>query len=177
MRSAPSTPRSNSRPALLKAAAALLADGHVPTIGAVATLAGVTKGAVQHHFANREALISAVGTDLLIRFNELTTQGERPRSPQVAARLYVDASLDLDDPPSSRALLVACATEPTVAEMWKRWLDEQRLPGTERDMEMRLLVARLAADGLWLSDALGMYGIDGEMREAVRTELHRIIGS
>lgn len=175
MKSDPSPPRSSSRPALLKAAAALLADGNVPTIGAVAALAGVTKGAVQHHFANRNALISAVGTDLLFRFNELTAPGEMPLNPQVAARLYVDASLDLDDPSSSRALLVACATEPAVTEMWKRWLDEQRLPGTDRDMEMRLLVARLAADGLWLSDALGMYGIDGEMREAIRTELHRII--
>ena len=176
MKSASLPPRSSSRPALLRAAAALLADGKVPTIGAVATLAGVTKGAVQHHFPNREALISAVGTDLLFWFNELTTPEGLPCSPHVAARRYVDASLDFNDAPSSRALLVACATEPTVAEMWKRWLGEQRLPSTERDTEMRLLVARLAADGLWLSDALGMYDIDGKMREAIRTELHRIIG-
>lgn len=53
---------------LLEAGAQLLASGDQLSIGAVADLAGVTKGAVQHHFPTREALVIALYEHLAATF-------------------------------------------------------------------------------------------------------------
>ena len=56
------------RERLLSACVELLAEGVPLSIGEVATLAGVTKGAVQHHFGTREALLMALYDELERQF-------------------------------------------------------------------------------------------------------------
>jgi AcrR family transcriptional regulator len=55
---------------LLDAGAQLLVHGEQLSIGAVAEIADVTKGAVQHHFPTREALVMALYDHLVAEFQD-----------------------------------------------------------------------------------------------------------
>lgn len=158
------------RAALLEAAARLLQHGATVSIGSVAEEAGVSKGAVQHHFASRSGLFTALADELIASFDE-DVKAEIRRDPMRAgahARAYarVGARAAITEYEWSRAVICASVAERDVAARWRNWVQDDLAhdEGSEA-AKIDMLLARLAADGLWLSDILGIYPLSPDIRE------------
>lgn len=161
------------RAKLLAAGAELLSEGVPLSIGEVAAAAGVTKGAVQHHFGSRESLLAAIYDDLQLHL-EQALESHRPG--MSAAESYVaatvNAPLDRTTTMQWRALLVACVIERGLADRWGSWTRADRTSDGKESASQ--LIARLAADGLWLSDTLGTYALGKSERKELAQALHQL---
>jgi AcrR family transcriptional regulator len=125
------------------------------TLAAVAAHAGVSKGGLLYHFANKDALITAVIERLIDGFDALIESFRQGR-PGWYTRAYVEATFtilaeqDADLARRRWAAVDAAATDPQLraplAEAERRW-KSARLE-EEPDPELSLL-ARFAADGVW----------------------------
>lgn len=130
----------------------------------MAKAAGVSKGAVQHHFGTREHLIAALNDVYLREFDEARSAADEATP---AALQY--ASLSLHAPTDTdtvrwRGLLVASVMERSVAARWSERVQAERAKDSASNA--RALLVRLAADGLWLSDVVNIYKIsDSERKE------------
>ena len=160
---------------LLHAAAAVIRrQGSLNlTLEAVAQAAGVSKGGLLYHYPNKEALVAA-----LIQ-HELDT-GERllddfqARDGEVIgswARAY--AALTLGGDPAqdvSAGLFAAVALNPALLEpvraRYRAWQQAAESDGLDPALGTLL---RLAMDGLWLSDLLGLAAPQGAQRRALGT--------
>jgi AcrR family transcriptional regulator len=167
---APDAVRAN----LINAAADLLAHGETLSMSTVAERAGVTKGAVQHHFGTRDAMLDAMFAAHLNDFEQdLAARAAQDGAPGHAARAYVNATVEnagpAHEPMAWRALLVAAVIDRPIAERWSHWVAgrrrEDRAPGSQE------LIMRLAADGLWLSDLLGVYDLSAKERAELQEAL------
>lgn len=159
------------RAALLDAVTALLAEGQAISIGAVADRAGVSKGAAQHHFGTRAAMLEAVMDACLADFTH-QIEAERAAGETDAARAYVRATFHgapAEGLAQWRAMLAALVVERTAAHRWSEWLAEDRRQ--DRPSDSRDLILRLAADGLWLSDLLGLYRLSADERTRLEADL------
>jgi AcrR family transcriptional regulator len=156
-------PRPSRRTALLDAAIAVIrrAGAQALTLDAVAAEAGTSKGGVLYHFASKRALIDGLIARWLDDFEAQLEDGD-------VAAAYVRAC-DLkragpDVTASEFGLLAALIEEPrmleAVRERYAAWM--QRMLG-ELNRDDAWLV-RLAADGLWYADLLGIAAPEGEDR-------------
>jgi AcrR family transcriptional regulator len=170
------------RARLIDAAASLLAQGLPVSIGAIAVAAGVSKGALQHHFGTREELFAAMYEAYMAEFKE-TAAATGPGIP--AALSYARATLELpvsgSETANWRALLVACVVDRGLAARWSEWVAAERKkdPRADEGPDTRAsatsLLVRLAADGLWLSDVLGVYAIDDDERHALKSLIEELL--
>jgi AcrR family transcriptional regulator len=147
------------------------------TLDTVAAQAGLSKGGLLYHFATKDALVEALVEDWLDRFEAEVVKGtaERPWAPayaRVCARPRSAAERTTDV-----ALLVAMAGDPAGLEAVRRryatWQD--RLVADAPDAADATLV-RLAADGLWFADLLGLAPPTGQLRQAVTARLEKLRG-
>ncbi|MPQ57082.1 TetR/AcrR family transcriptional regulator [Duganella sp. FT27W] len=145
------------RRALLDCAASIAASeglGAV-TVAGVSLAAGVTKGALFHHFANKQALVNAMVDGLM---QELDTALDTLIAADAVSRgsftrAYVHAALTMDDTTTRiwSALIGALSTEPQVATQWHAWLAQRLRRHADTDADEILAVVRLAADGAWFT--------------------------
>lgn len=161
------------RARILGAAADLLAEGAPASIGSVAESAGVTKGAVQHHFGTREALLQALWDTTQSGFvadmgRDAARHGAHPTCAASYLRTTVRAGTRRQVTRRWRAILAASVTERALARQWSDWMAACRRDNAEG---MNELVVRLAADGLWLSDLLGIYKLSAKERQALEDAL------
>jgi AcrR family transcriptional regulator len=125
-----------TRDQLIEVATRLFAErGYEDTsIEAVLTAAGVSRGALYHHFAGKDALFEAVVESVENRIMaELTTAVDGVRDPLAILTAAVLAWIDLaGDPVIQRIILIDA---PSVLG-WDRWraMDEQRTFGTARGL-------------------------------------------
>jgi AcrR family transcriptional regulator len=169
-------PRPSRRAQLLDAAIAVIRrDGaQALTLDAVAAQAGVSKGGVLYHFASKRALIDGLVDCWLDDFEG------RFDGPDFAAA-YVRASDLAAAGPELRAsefgMLAALIEDPEVLEVARQrhaeWME--RMLGGELAREDAWLV-RLAADGLWYSDLLGIAPPQGEDRRRLMARLLALAG-
>ncbi|MCT1425398.1 TetR/AcrR family transcriptional regulator [Corynebacterium sanguinis] len=134
------------------------------TIDAVAEQAGITKGGLLYHFPSRTALLSGVYEQLAADWEkEMVSAAGKPASEatraerlaayvRVAARSMTRAELVfMADGAAHRDLFAPCA------EVAARWTTPLPQPGVDDRYpreELRMLTARMAADGLWSYEAL-----------------------
>ena len=175
--------RGDTRARLLDAASAVVRrDGaQALTLEAVAAQAGVSKGGLLYHFRSKRELLEAMVGGWLEEFQgEIETAAaaeQRLVRPRLRARLRHER---LGGPPSarpssacwprwspSRAVLAAARAS---YEGWQARLVE------ESDEPVEVTVARLAADGLWLADLLGLGPPAGELRAQVLARLLELAG-
>lgn len=158
--------RPSSRTAILDAAFRLAGrdEGAVEiTFEATAKEAGVTKGGVLYHFPTRQDLVLAVVEYVALRVEEtmLASLGKpfEQATPAERIRAYVGA---VDAGRLTRADLAVYAegiANPAFCVPWEnilgRWLslDDVKDPAERA----RLRTAHLAADGLWISEATGVF--------------------
>ncbi|WP_407540338.1 TetR/AcrR family transcriptional regulator [Deinococcus radiomollis] len=166
--------------ALLQAAAAVIrrAGSLNLTLEAVAREAGVSKGGLLYHFPNKEALVAGLigheldGGERLLA--ELYEQG-RP-APGRWARAYADLTLGGDPAQDvSAGLVAAVALNPEllepVRERYRQWQDAAEADALEPGLGTLL---RLAMDGLWLADLLGLAPPDAEERRTLGSLIERL---
>ena len=172
------------RAQLLQAASDIATDHSVQavTLDAVAERAGVTKGALQYHFANKQGLLDALFEQTLAHFESqiearIAADREDPRGAN--ARAYLHATIDETNPAAStnvlRVLVAAMMTDPEIRERYsapmRKWTRPDPLP---LEQAARLMICRLAADGLWISDLLGYQDMSPEMRDEVVRQIERM---
>jgi AcrR family transcriptional regulator len=146
------------------------------TLDAVAKRAGVSKGGLLHHFPSKHALLMAMVEDISSRFMAHVAEQARddPDAHGRTARAYVRTVIDEPDSEIRRwgALSAAFMSDPSLLKDWRARLTELRaVDRTEAADPVSLMVARLAADGLWLADVCGLYGIDDDMRRRIADRL------
>lgn len=158
---------------IFDACAELLAKGQSPSIREVAQIAGVTTGAVQHHFGTRSQMLMAFQAQSLANIEACLQQS--PEHEETAAQKYVRASIELFHSPTTaqrhKAWLTAAVTEPEVAQAWMQWLDSNRRSENESTLQ---LVARLAADGIWLAELLGSYQLSLTEKRQVQEAISQL---
>ena len=160
-------PRGDTRGRLLEAAGAVIRreGAQALTLDAVAAEAGVSKGGLLYHFASKRELLDGLVGRWLDEFQRDIDDagGTFPAG-------YVKAS---DGAKAEEAgLLAALVADPAVLaavrERYATWQDRVVAEGGD---PVETTVARLAADGLWLADLLGMAPPQGELRERVLARL------
>ena len=138
------------------------------TLDAVAAEAGVSKGGLLYHFKTKRDLLDAMLAGWL---EEFAGEIEAASDGGFAAG-YVRASDMSGWAAAERAtefgLLAAMVDEPgTLERVRERYAEWQARLSEESDDPVLATVARLAADGLWLADLLGLAPPSGELRERV----------
>lgn len=141
---------------LLEAAAALALEGGIGavTVQAVARRAGVTKGGLFHHFADKDALISVLFDELLDAFNqaiEAALAEEPPAACGRFTRAYIRATL-APAPADSAALNAVLLLSAPARQRWSDWLRAALSRHRATDHGLQLEILRHSADGLWLAD-------------------------
>ena len=153
-------PRPSRRSELLDAATAVVRrDGaQALTLDAVAAEAGVSKGGVLYHFGSKRALIEGL-VDSWLDDREARLEGSD------FATAYVRACEAEGSTAFGFGLLAALIEDPEVLEVARErqaeWME--RMLGGALDRADAWLV-RLAADGLWYSDLLGIAAPQGDDR-------------
>ncbi len=159
--------RGDTRARLLDAAGAVIRrDGaQALTLDAVASEAGVSKGGLLYHFASKRDLLDALVVRWLDEF-----QRDIDAAGGTFPVGYVRAS---DGAKAEEAgLLAALVADPAVlAAVRDRYATWQDRIATEGGDPVEATVARLAADGLWLADLLGMAPPEGDLRMRVMARL------
>jgi AcrR family transcriptional regulator len=159
--------RTETRGRLLEAAGVVIRrDGaQALTLDAVAAQAGVSKGGLLYHFASKRELLDGLVERWLDEF-----QRDIDAAGGTFPVGYVRAS---DGAKAEEAgLLAALVADPDVlAVVRDRYATWQDRVVTEGGDPVEATVARLAADGLWLADLLGMAPPEGELRARVLARL------
>jgi AcrR family transcriptional regulator len=156
------TPAASTRNRLLDAAATVVRrDGtQALTLDAVAREAGVSKGGLLYHFKSKHDLVAAMVDRWLADFGR-----EIEAADDVFVRGYIKANTPDEH---ELGMLAALVADPdllvAVRHQYGIWQD--RVERESRD-PVDATVARLAADGLWLAELLGMGPPAGELRERV----------
>ena len=177
-----SSKKETTRDRLLDAAEAVVARERVArlTLDAVAAEAGMSKGGVLYHFGTKDALLGAMVRRLYETFEEgmESRVDSMPEAPGRFARAFVDATLESSPPRPegalgvSAGLLTAIAHAPglldPLRERYASW--QESVVGDGVDPAVATLV-RLAADGLWFAELLGLAPPEGELRARVRQAL------
>ena len=160
--------RPSRREALLDAAIRVIRrDGAQKlTLDAVAAEAGVSKGGILYHFATKRALVDGLLERWLADFDRRLEASEDPLAEYVRC-----SDLQDEDPgvtASEFGMLAALIEEPQVLEAVRsfqaRWM-ERMLAGHADPADAWLV--RLAADGLWYADLLGLAAPQGDDRSAL----------
>ncbi|WP_165956556.1 TetR/AcrR family transcriptional regulator [Kribbella antibiotica] len=171
--------RPSSRTAILDAAFRLAGHdgGSIEiTFEATAKEAGVTKGGVLYHFPTRDDLVLGVVGYVAQRVDEamldrLSTPFEQATAAE-RIRAYVDVVAAGRLTRADLAIFAESLANPALAAPWEavlsRWLAVDEV--ADRVVRARLRTAHLAADGLWIADATGIFA-PADDRQAVIDQL------
>lgn len=172
-RSAPET-----RVRLLDAAEALILEAG-PTalvLDEVARRAEVSKGGLLYHFASKRALVDGLLERLIERLqSEQEAQAaEEADEPGGWTRAYLDSTVAADGSPADESahllasLLVNFGEDRDALDPLRtafgRWQDEIQKDAID---PVEATIVRLAADGLWMSQLLGLKPLPAKLGRAV----------
>ncbi|GAA1810121.1 TetR/AcrR family transcriptional regulator [Planosporangium flavigriseum] len=166
----------DTRQRLLDAMIALAETSGVAsvTLEAVSAHAGVSKGGLLHYFPNKAALLEAMVEEIVRRYYDRIAArvGQGPEPEDAVARAYVATSANLG--PGTKlwtAVLTASLLQPSLLEILRDRSRQLWAEGMKQTDNVDAAVAWLAADGLWLSEMLGLYEVTPELRAAVTARL------
>jgi AcrR family transcriptional regulator len=167
--------RRDTRGDLVDAAVAVVRrDGaQALTLDAVAAQAGVSKGGLLYHFKSKRQLLDAMIASWLDEWEaEFEGAGEADGFTAAFVRTSHLGGAGQEERAAEFALLAALVAEPEVLarvrERYASWQDRVEREGSD---PVEATVARLAADGLWLADLLGLAPPQGALREGVLARL------
>jgi AcrR family transcriptional regulator len=173
--------RPNNRDSILRAAERLILNHGVGslTLEEVASSAGMSKGGLLYHFKTKDELVQQL---LVFAFSNFEASVERlalaDNDPGRWVRAYVHATFEVDaateaESLASAALIVAyfgkdSSVRKLYEEAQSRWSERARDDGLAPSIAD---VIRMATDGLWLAEALGVSRFDRGRKRAFVNEL------
>ncbi|NHN93385.1 TetR/AcrR family transcriptional regulator [Acetobacter sicerae] len=171
---------------LLDAAARILTERGILafTLDLVARDAGVSKGGLLHHFANKKTLLDGLFLREMEAFRDdiLASMQKDPEPNGRAARAYIGmdhmGNREKGTPALLRHLLAVMLLEPQLCSEWTRhYWETIRSTGLFDNMTPSLLLSCLAADGLAIWDILGADIIDKKNREQLHALIEKLTNS
>jgi AcrR family transcriptional regulator len=172
----PRRPKGETRDRLLDAAARLLLrDPSKLTLDAVAAEAGTSKGGLLYHFSSKAELLDAVVDRWEASFQDQIDAAAQD-TPGGWVRAYAEVSaLDGQDEHAREidsGILAVLALQPdrmqAVQSRYEGW--QERIVDDGID-PVDATVVRLAADGLWFAELMGLGAPRGDLREQVLERL------
>lgn len=159
---------------------ALLRTGGTVSLESAARAAGLTKPGLMYHFPTKEALMTSLvdhvidGYERALRSHLPETSGSTPEERLTA---YVDWSFTADFDQSDLVIFTDPRLREHLTTRWTERLHEwTRLPDDlPPERRVRLLSARLMADGSWFADASGIMPLTTQERHAARTVARGLI--
>lgn len=169
--------RSSNRTSILDAAVRIVEASGITgvTLDSVATEAGLTKGGLMYHFPTREALLTGIHAYLARVWEEqLEAELEVPVAEATPAdRLEAYARFSSRTATRAELTMLFESTLTTHGDPWlavqDRWT--QRADVALGSAPIDLLIARLAADGLWMYDSLSGTRMEDATRLAIADRL------
>lgn len=176
--------RPSNRSRILEAAIRVIQRDGVTgvTFDAVAAEAGVTRGGMMYHFPSREALLKAIHQQLADQWEAAleASAGKPVKDTTAEERIAAYAITSAQSATRSELLfLLHSSADDNNSAPWdvvaERWAP--RPPSDADDVQaMSLFIARLAADGLWVHEALTNTPLPPKVRERVVRELSNVLG-
>lgn len=167
----------NTRHQILEAANHLIEREGVSalTLEAVAAAAGVSKGGLLYHFPNKDALIEGMIAHLIQNFDErLSKWADFANWLKAYVRLTLADMSVLSQ--AQFGILAAIANNPgliqPVVDQTAAW--QERVEGAAHDPVLATII-RLATDGLFYAEMLGIRQVSDEMKQAVEQRLVEMI--
>ena len=167
-----------TRRSLLAAARSIVAhQGAINfTLEAVAQAAGVSKGALLHHFPTKKALVEAMVRDLVDRFQASceALAANDPDAKGRSARAYVRAiaAQTAEDSEYFTAMSMAFLSDMSLMHIWRTGVAEAlKVDACENTDPSDALIVRLAADGIWASDLYNTYTLESARRKQILDKL------
>lgn len=176
--------RPSNRDRILDAAVRVIQRDGVTavTFDSVAAEAELTRGGIMYHFRSREDLLAAIHQHLAQHWEAtLLADAGRPAD-QLTADERLAAYIRVSSQSATRAelqLMLEAATRPEWAAPWSAVLERWAPVATDAEADpasMSRLVARLAADGLWMFESLTYRTMPEAQRRAVAEHLVRAVG-
>jgi len=149
------------------------------TLEIVAAEASVSKVGLLYHFPNKNALIMGMIDYFLGNFEGILDQSKTD-DPREWLRGYVRSTFDMTNSQlaDSRALIAAVANQPElltrVREKYADWQARAEASGIDPALAT---VIRLAADGLWFTELLGINVISDDLYPAVERAILALLDS
>ncbi len=173
-----------TRVRLLRATAEVIHGGGMGalTLEAVAAQAQVSKGGLLYHFPSKHALVRGLIEHMIEAFGErleweLTQSAEPAGAAGRWLRAYLRATFAEDRLAyeMSAALSTAVAEEPALLDVLREAFRGFALAANQDGLPSEVAATiRLAADGLWFSEALQLATLSSDERQALLTHLVRM---
>ncbi|PWD51367.1 TetR/AcrR family transcriptional regulator [Serinibacter arcticus] len=160
--------RPSNRMRILDAAVAVVEEQGVAavTFDAVAAAAGLTRGGVTYHFPSREGLVTALHEHVAQQWERELEAACGSTAARATPTQRLLAYVAVNRRAASRAelqLALESGATPDLAAIWHgvtgRWL-----PGPDDDVPDSHRLAVIAADGLWVHEALSGIALPPERR-------------
>ncbi|MBC8752775.1 TetR/AcrR family transcriptional regulator [Paraburkholderia podalyriae] len=177
--------RPNNRDSILRAAETLVLQRGAAalTLEEVAATANMSKGGLLYHFKTKDQLVHELLEFAFANFEAAVDRmAEQDRTPGGWLRAYVRATFETDptteaESLASAALVVAYfGRDASVRKLYEdalsRWSNRAKNDGIDRATAD---VIRMATDGLWLADALGVSGFSKIRKRAFVNRLLMLV--
>lgn len=175
--------RTSNRSKILDAAIGVIQRDGVTgvTFDAVAAEAGVTRGGMMYHFRSREALIQAIHDHLAQQWEaSLVESAGKPALEATPNERHIAYARTCAQSATRAELLfmLDASAAPQLSNPWDgvmaRWAAPVPEALDDADALARF-VARLAADGMWVYEALSNEPLSAQLRERVARQLTHMI--
>lgn len=172
---------SNKKKSILTAATEIVQEEGVVklTLEAVAKRAGVSKGGLLYHFPSKEALIKGMVEEWTNNYFEyihsLVNSDNKDNGKW--SRAFIKSSFsDLENKNLNAALTAAMFINPDLLDDFKQKYDilQKKLLNDGID-PVKITIARLSIDGLWLTGTFGISPLNEELKIQVFDELIKMI--
>ena len=167
-----STDKNASKPAILAAAASIVAQNGASnlTLDSVAAEANLSKGGLLYHFPNKNALLEGMLESLidtmLERSAEHKARNEGKDGVALQAHILLEQSQPADERAQGMAILAAAAEKPEMLQKAKQHLLEVAQEVTaEADNQALALVLFFATEGLRFMDMLQLMPLTTNQRK------------
>ncbi|EJL7929571.1 TetR family transcriptional regulator [Vibrio cholerae] len=174
--------RMNKREEVLEAIARIIErDGLTTvTLDAVAAATGMTRAGLLYHFPSREALIQATHEHLTELWEKSLIASAGKPSSEASDNERHSAYISVCTKAARRVellLMLGSSDSRELGQLWQQVIDRwaPAAPQSDDAQDLDKFIARLAADGLWIHEALSTNSINTDLRKRVIDRLTQLV--